>query len=291
MIYSYGFKLQGTSHIKNNIVCQDDFKIVKCNDGMVIAAVADGCGSEEYSDVAAEIAANVSTDYCKQNISESSNADDILDIMKTSFFEVQKSIEEKAKEQNHDLDQYDTTLSLAVLINDQLYFGHSGDSGIVALTTEGLYEKVTEQQRDEDGGVFYLFFEDKWVFGQFDKKVCSVFLATDGMYETLFPTLIRNEPVNIHVNLAEYFMDNRSLNIDKDGETVVQVRIEDFVKNIPGEQVNDDKTIVVLVNPSIKLERQPDDYYKEPDWAELKRKRSEEYNRMAYPHLFGDAKV
>lgn len=291
MIYAYGFKLQGTYHIEKNIVCQDACKIVKCSDDMVIASVADGCGSEEYSDIAAEIAASVSTDYCKQNILQTSDANDILDIIKASFFEAQKSIEEKAKEQNHDLDQYDTTLSLAVLLNDTLYFGHSGDSGIVALTTEGLYEKVTEQQRDENGGVLYLFFEDKWVFGQFEKKVCSVFLATDGIYETLFPKLIRNEPISIHVNLAKYFMDNRSLNIDKEGEAKVQARIEDFVKNIPGKQVSDDKTVVVLVNPSIESKLQPDDYYKEPNWAEIKRKYKEQWNREAYPHLFGNANI
>jgi hypothetical protein len=167
-----------------------------------------------------------------------------------------------------------------------LYYGHSGDSGIVALTIDGLYEKVTEQQRDEDSRVFPLFFEDKWVFGQFAKKVCSVFLATDGMLETLFPFLIRNETVNIHVNLAQFFMDNRNLRIDQEGESAVKARIEDFIKNIPDEQVNDDKTVVVLVNSSIKPKLQPDEYYIEPDWTALKRKRDEEWKRLAYPHLF-----
>ena len=157
---------------------------------------------------------------------------------------------------------------------------------MVALTIDGLYEKVTEQQRDEDGNVFPLFFEDKWVFGQFGKKVCSVFLATDGMLETLFPFLIKNESVNIHVNLAKFFMDNRSLRIDEEGESTVKERIEDFVKNIPDELVNDDKTVVVLVNTSIESKLQPDDYYKEPDWVELKHKRDEEWKRLAYPHLF-----
>jgi serine/threonine protein phosphatase PrpC len=195
------------------------------------------------------------------------------------------------KAQGHSIDQYDTTLSLAVFINDTLYYGHSGDSGIVALTTEGLYEKVTEQQRDDDNRVFPLFFEDKWVFGRFDRKVCSIFLATDGMLETLFPFLIRNESVKIHVNLAQFFMDNRSLCIDKEGESAVKGRIEEFIRNIPDEQVNDDKTVVVLISSSIEPKSQPNDYYKEPDWAELKRRRDEEWKREAYPHLFKNAKT
>jgi serine/threonine protein phosphatase PrpC len=260
---------------------------------MVIAAVADGCGSEEHSEVASKIAAEVSTSYCEQNISSSSKLDEILGVIKASFEVSQKAIEKEAEAQGHSIDQYDTTLSLAVFVKDTLYYGHSGDSGIVVQTTEGRYENVTNQQRDEYGKVFYLAYrdeddKDKWVFGQFDKKVCSVFLATDGIYETLFPFLIRNEPVNIHVNLALFFMDNRSLNIDKEGEDAVQERIANYIKNIPDEKVNDDKTVVVLVNTSVKSELQPDDYYKEPDWAELERKRKEEWKREAYPHLFKD---
>jgi len=288
MIYTYGITLEVTYHTKNNIVCQDDHAIEKCCDDMVIAAVADGLGSEEHSDVASQIAVDISTSYCKENITKSSGKDDILRIIKESFSKAQRAIEEKVNEQGHAIEQYDTTLTLSVLIDDTLYYGHSGDSGIVVLTSEGLYEKVTEQQRDENNCVFPLFFEDRWVFGCFDKKVSSVFMATDGMLETLFPFLIKNETVSIHVNLAQFFMDNRKLNIDKEGEDAVKARIEDFIKNIPNEQVNDDKTVVVLVNTDVESKLQSDDYYKEPDWVELKRKHDEEWKRLAYPHLFKD---
>lgn len=51
-----------------------------------------------------------------------------------------------------------------------------------------LYCKVTEQQRDSYGRVFPLYFgNEKWVFGKCEKAVASVLLATDGMFETLFP--------------------------------------------------------------------------------------------------------
>ncbi|GHU16038.1 hypothetical protein FACS1894163_04660 [Spirochaetia bacterium] len=290
MIYSYGVTLPGTYHIKNNIVCQDDHKIVKGDDNFAIAAVADGVGSEKYTDVASKLAVHSSTEYCKKSITKNSKPEEILGSIKESFKAALTSIEKIAEMNGLPLDQYDTTLSLAVLINDTLYYGHSGDSGIVALTTEGLYEKVTEQQKDENGCVFPLPFVEKWVFNQFEKKVCSVFLATDGIYETLFPVLIRNEKINIHTNLASFFMDNRQLKIDKIGETTVQTQIENFIRDIPDAQVNDDKTIVVLVNTSIEMKPQPDDYYKDPDWVELKRKHDEEYKRQAYPHLFIDKK-
>ena len=286
MVYAYGVTLPGTYHIKNDIVCQDAHEIIKCGDDMLIAAVADGLGSETHSDVASKMAADLSTEHCRQHITQTSGSDEILEVIRASFAIAQQAIEHEAESNDHDIAQYDTTLSLAVYIGDTLYYGHSGDGGIVVLTADGRYESVTEQQRDEEARVFPLFFEDMWSFGQFDKKVCSVFLATDGIYETFFPYLIKNEPVNIHISLAQFFMDNRGLQIDELGEAAVQSRIEDFMNNIPDEQVNDDKTVVVLLNTSVQFTPQPDEYYKEPDWAGLKRRHDEEWKRQAYPHLF-----
>ena len=286
MIYTYGITMQGTAHIEKNIVCQDAHKIVKCDKNMVIAAVGDGLGSEKHSDIASKIAVEISTEYCKQNIVQTSSADEILNIIKTSFFMAQRAIEKAVKERGHSLDQYDTTLSAAVLINDTLYYGHSGDSGIVALTTEGLYEKVTEQQRDEYGRVFPLFFEDRWVFGQFDKKVRSVLLATDGILETLFPEFLKCIPASIRVDLAQFFMDNQKLRINDHGEETVKAYIENYIKNIKSEEVQDDKTVVALINSSVEAGRQPEDYYKKYNWEEIKRVYHEEWKRQAYPNLF-----
>ncbi|MDR0304924.1 MAG: protein phosphatase 2C domain-containing protein [Chitinispirillales bacterium] len=290
MIYTYGITEQGAYHVKNNIPCQDEHYIVKYGDNMIVAAVADGCGSEEHSDIASKIAAKVSVDFCVEHISMPEDKDDILNIIKKSFLLAQNTIEQKAKDNGHSVDQYDTTLTLAVMYKDTLYYGHSGDSGILALTAEGLYEQVTEQQQDEEGRVFYLFCSDKWVFKKFEKQVCSVLLATDGIFEPLFPYLIKYEPVNIHVSLARFFMDNKILQIDELGEDAVKARIADFIHNISDEQVNDDKTIVVLVNPSIESKEQSDNYYKEPDWVGLKKIHDEKWKHDAYPHLFKEQK-
>ena len=287
MIYAYGITQQGTYHIKNNIVCQDSHNIIKCGDFMAVAAVADGLGSEKHSDVASKIAAKTSTDYCAKNILNDTADEAVLDVLHDAFALAQKEIESEAKKNHHELDQYDTTLSLAVLRNGTLFYGNSGDSGIVALTEDGLYEKVTEQQRDSYGRVFPLYFGDeKWVFGKYEKAVASVLLATDGMLETLFPYLIQNEPVNIYVALARFFMDVQSLGVAELGEVAIQEKISDFVASIADEQVNDDKTVVVISSDSVVPKEQPESYYAEPDWKTLKKKRDEEWRRAAYPHLY-----
>lgn len=287
MIYTYGITQQGTYHVKHDLVCQDSHNIIKCDDSYAIAAVADGLGSEEHSDVASQMAAMISTEFCAENIKVECSDEKILKIIKDSFTLAQSRIEQVAKDNGHDLDQYDTTLSLAILKGDTLYYGQSGDSGIVALTEEGLYKRVVEQQRDEDGRVFPLYFgEDKWVFGKFPEPVVSVFLATDGMLETLFPVYIRNEPVNIYVALARYFMGPDSLHIEESGEAYVKEKVAEFMNSIPDAQVNDDKTVVVMVNPDHEMKIQEPDYYAEPNWKELRRRYEEAWKRAAYPHLF-----
>jgi hypothetical protein len=288
VIYTYGVSLPGTDHIENGIPNQDSYEIAEYSDTLVIAAVADGLGSAEFSDIASKIAVQKSVEYCEKNIRGAKDGAKLLDVIEGSFSAAQKAIEKEVAAKNRDITQYDTTLTLAVLWDDRLFYGHSGDSGIVALTTQGLYKTVTEKQVDENNCVFPLFFEDRWVFKEYEERVSSVFLATDGMLDILFPLYIRNEDVNIHINLARFFMDNERLQIEKYGEDDVEQEIEHFMQNIPAAQVSYDKTVVVLINTAIRPALQPESYYKEPDWAELKRKYDEEWKRLAYPHLFSD---
>ena len=60
MIYYYGVTQQGTYHIEHDLVCQDAHYCKVINDHFAIAAVADGLGSEKYSDVASKIASKTS---------------------------------------------------------------------------------------------------------------------------------------------------------------------------------------------------------------------------------------
>ncbi len=288
MIYAYGVTLNGPYHEKDGLPCQDAHKIIKVGPNLCIAAVADGLGGAKHSKMAAKIAVDVTVGYCAENITCASTPHDIEQVIRLSFEKAQDSIEAEARAKECEQSEYDTTLSLAVLKGNEMSFGHSGDSGIVVLTEEGLYEKATEQQRDEDGRVFPLFFRDKWVFGTHPKRTASVFLATDGMYETLFPLYIYEEPISIYVALARYFMDNRVLNIDEVGEDAVQERIENFLAGISDTLVNDDKTVVVVVNSSVKTKVQPPEYYATPDWTELKRKWDETWRKRFYPHLYDE---
>ena len=129
-----------------------------------------------------------------------------------------------------------------------------------------------------------MFGDEKWKFGV-TNDVAAVLLATDGMYETLFPYLLKNEPVEIYVALARYLMDKDVLGYGIEDEAKIQEKMNAFLASIPGEQVSDDKTIAVLIDSAVAVSAQPEAYYAVPDWKALKEKRDIEFRKAAYPSL------
>ncbi len=289
-MYCYGITQQGSYHIQNGTECQDFHYVKKVSDDCVVAAVADGLGSEVHSGTASKIAAMSSVEFCVSNFPEKLTDENVLQLISDSFVCALQKIIDEAEREDDDINQYDTTLCLAVYKESTVYFGQSGDGGIIVLCTDGHYEGITERQRDENGCVFPLSSgKEKWAFGQ-KSDVASLLLATDGMLDIFFPVLLHSAKVKIYIALAQFFMDGCALVFDELGETAVKEKMEAFVQSIPATQVCDDKTVLVVVNERIKPQRQDDSYYQIPNWAELEKRRREEFNRLAYPHIYGDKK-
>ena len=60
----YGESVQGASHIRNGVVCQDSYKKIEISHDILLIAVADGHGSKScpYSKTGSQIAVNV---FCR----------------------------------------------------------------------------------------------------------------------------------------------------------------------------------------------------------------------------------
>ena len=158
----------------------------------------------------------------------------------------------------------------AILRDGTLYYGQSGDSGIIALAENGAYVKVTEKQNDRDGCVYPLCFGDHWVFDKYPGKVAGVLLATDGIFDTFFPVYIRDRKIKIHVSLVQYFLDPEKLRFNLRTEEEISAARAAYLLKIPEKTVGDDKTVAVLLDPEIPVGRMPDAYYAEPDWDKLR---------------------
>ena len=282
----YGTSIVGSSHIKNGTVCQDSHRISVLKNGWIVAAIADGVGSAIHSEIASKMAVDVAVSFFEERIDNATLLSDALELLPQAYANAENRIERFSEELGHSITEYDTTLSVVVYDGDNIVYGHSGDGGIVALTIEGLYVPITKPQKADDGicVIPLRAGANHWEFGIEHGKFVSVLLATDGVYDTFFPYLLKGQKNEVYVPLIRYFMDNNWLNISDDNFNDVKKSRLDFLDSDVYQPVTDDKTIVVLLNSTTKAEFQSEDYYKEPDWEALQL----EWNKKAYPHLYAD---
>lgn len=281
----YGITQRGVYHKNKDQVCQDFHKILK-KDGFVIAAVADGVGSNTHSHLASEIGAVEAVEYCAENIKTDHTDEDILEIIKESFLSAKIKIDLRAKgekeksPEEHEEYQFHTTLTLAIYTDGKLFYGQSGDSGMLALTTEGRVRLVTMQQRDEEGCVFPLAYGEKyWKFGVFEERVASVLLATDGMLEAMIPKCLIINPVKIYVAMACYFMDNAILRLPEEELEQIKISRGNYMENVIAKEICDDLTIAVIVDTEQNISYCENEYY---DVPQMIREKYEENETCGY---------
>lgn len=274
MIHYYSASMAGPYHIDNNIPCQDSRYIKQRDDGTTVAACTDGLGSEFFSDIGAQLGAYISVSYCAEHYDPDMSTDEVLHLIKVSFINAYKAVLKKAEEMGEDIDQFDSTLCLVIYDGENVWYGQSGDSGMVVRLTNGMYYPITEQQRDNDGNVFPLCSgPDYWMFGKVEGSVSSVMLMTDGVWEQICHPLLRKESVKVNTSLIAPFMERTET--DQDEIDGVQKACEGFLENFPRDQLDDDKTVVILYNTDNPATKMPVEYYLYPDWDRLKEKNRE----------------
>ena len=260
--------MAGPYHIDNNIPCQDSFAIENINTGIYIVSVADGLGSELYSDVGSSVASKTAVEFVANNISCNMSFVEIKKVMNNAFVNAYKAVLTQAAKDGNDPDEYDTTLCLAVYDGERLFYGQAGDSGIVVLLENGEYLRVTSQQRDEEGYVFPLCSgPNKWDFGEVEGPVSAVMLMTDGVFEQICPPLMRNSIVDVNIPLAKRFLDR--FECSEADVTELEEALYDYLEHYPRYLLDDDKTMVVLINSERKPTQKEDSYYAIPDWEAL----------------------
>jgi hypothetical protein len=278
MIYSYGFSLTGISHQKKGLPCQDAHKIVYLKNGWVAAAIADGLGSAPHSEKGSKIAVDDVTGTVAGYMPQFWDVKSVMALLHTGFLAAQNRIEKEAEKNNHQLEDYDTTLTAVVYNGRKIVFGHVGDGGILGLGSFGDLIKVTEVMKGDThnetmplrGGPEY------WHFDYSEEEFSSILLLTDGMLDILTPTLLDEK---IYINFARQYMDLNLIKLAEKGPDAVKEGLQTYTDKI--EFVTDDKTVVALINTELMPALKDDAYYEEPDWAALK----EERNKKLYPGL------
>lgn len=320
-IFTYGFSLQGKSHKKTGICCQDSHRIE--NPGKIcIAAVADGVGSAANSQIGSNIAVNTAVDFCCSHYARYES--DLKSLITKAYENALDRIFEEAEQKGNPVESYDTTLSLAIYDGRKTAFGHSGDGAIIGLADSGDFVEITRPQKGSDrisviplraGSQF-------WQIDSCSQDFAALLLLTDGMLNTLSPYLLKldKKSCGIYVPLASYFADLQCI-VKTDGDNIKN-KIEKFVtaennynsedfynylsaiyrQHLPERQAEelisiirannfpvrlmqneqDDKTVAALINTGIRVGNKSAGFYAEPNWMEL----SDMWRRQAYPHLY-----
>lgn len=232
----------------------------------VVAAVADGLGSEAHSDIGAHAAVNtaVST-MCELIGTWCATGDSALAISMPRFLEqamikANNAVVKKAASMELPASEFDATLAIAVYDGEQLFYGSAGDSGIIAKTDAG-FELLTRPSRVGEAGTYPLYCREKWEISACG-HVRGFLLATDGVLELLVPEF-NNE--NLNEKAVHLFMGAGHKPVDASGiDAALEKRVENVVHRIQGNRYTyDDATVVVAldwdyVEPAAVLKEDPD---------------------------------
>lgn len=276
MIFPYYVSIAGPHHLEEGKPCQDAYAIKQDKAPFHIAAVADGLGSELFSDIGASVAVHTAVDYCAEHLEAEMGFDRIKKVMNNALAYAYQAVLTKADEDQQDPEQYDSTLCLCIYDGEQLYYAQSGDSGLVVLLENGEYRRITTQQRDEAGRVFPLYWgPEKWEFGHVKEPVSAALLMTDGVFDKLCPPLLRDKDIDMNIPIARKLMDH--FDCSEDAVADLQSNIHKYLEHFP--HLDDDKTVVALINTDRVPAEMPQEYYTVPDWKGL----DEEVKRKLYP--------
>lgn len=267
MLRHYEVNLAGPSHRANGTPCQDACA-VQVRGNTMVAAVADGLGSEQFSHVGSHVAARTAVTFCCDNLARCSSPERTLALLRDAFDAAYGAVLDKAADAALPAGQMDCTLCLVLWVDGVAAWGQSGDSGLAVSHADGSYSLITRMQRDDEGRVYPLCFADRWEFG-ICTDVASALLCTDGILEGLIapPLLAKHAACPIDTRVARGFLHPTA----NSGSAVcaLQRSAQRYVEGLPTHLVDDDKTTVVLFDDERLPNDMPAPYYDGPDWDAL----------------------
>ncbi|MGI6695807.1 MAG: PP2C family serine/threonine-protein phosphatase [Christensenellales bacterium] len=312
--------IRGKSHEILNMPLQDACAVRSLPNGWVIAAVADGVGSEPRADEGAIIAAHAAVDFCADFFGYSLDDNSIFDLLQSAYQHATGEIHHKAACEGANVHEFSTTLHTAIFTGRTVYFGHAGDGGLIALCHNGNYTPLTQPQKGDDGEAVIplLAGPQYWQFGRSDEPVFSVLLCTDGVFDKICSTILRKYADGIDMTLAGFFLSPYSFNwaktsdeavlaimnkafrdakpndfyphivkmIAQDGdEKIAQQFVLDHIiqRNRPLrmlQDIRDDISAVVLTQKGVFPDTVPIEKYTPPDWDKI--------NAQIYAELYPD---
>src|SRR4026209_2083903 len=129
-----GASVPGTSHLKTGLPCQDAHRFVVLENGVVIAAVADGAGSAKHADRGSLLAVEHAVSWLSAALAASDawTEDDSVDLLRSMTQEVRTHLEHTCEPGT--LSDFATTLLVCFVTKSVIAAFQIGDGAIVSAT-------------------------------------------------------------------------------------------------------------------------------------------------------------
>lgn len=214
----------------------------------IVAAVADGVSSMILSGEGAHLASEAAVDAAAEAFVRGELVPGDASALKGVFERALRAVADVAAgEPAADIASFACTLCLVVWDGAHVWYGSAGDSGAIAVDAAGAPFALTHLHRGPlSCQVFPLHDTYHWEFG-FATGAAGVLMATDGMLEKFAtwesgsygaPTVFNREAIDL-------FM---ACDIDADDVPALCGGAADYLRALPATCVDDDKTVVALIN-------------------------------------------
>jgi len=158
-----GAAVQGLSHQKQGLPCQDALEYRCLPGGALLVALADGAGSAARSELGAHAAVQAAMDSLASSLEQSQPAEccDWVELLWKTFENARAALIQLAEEQDEPLAAFATTLTCLAATPEQLIVGQLGDGAVVARGADGVLNTVTTSQRGEYANETYFLTQEQ----------------------------------------------------------------------------------------------------------------------------------
>ncbi|MCB0064702.1 MAG: protein phosphatase 2C domain-containing protein [Caldilineaceae bacterium] len=238
--------VQGTSHLRAALPCQDAYAFVETACGDLIVAVADGAGSAAFSAEGARLAVTTAVEQIQQTLARyqptSPRAWQVT--VQSAFLAAQQKLYQRASDDASDPRHFAATLVLLILRKEQAICGLVGDCGAILRHANQTLLSPCPPQRGEYANTTNFIVQPD-LFSRLDiqqvaQPITAAALFSDGL-APLAMNLAKNEPYTPFFEPLFGF-----LAAAKDAAAAVE-QLADFLgSDRVNARTDDDKTLVLI---------------------------------------------
>lgn len=214
----------------------------------IVAAVADGVSSMILSGEGAHLASEAAVDAAAEAFVRGELVPGDASALKGVYERALRAVADAAaNEPAADIASFACTLCVVVWDGAHVWYGNAGDSGAIAVDAAGVPFALTHLHRGPlSCQVFPLHDTYHWEFG-FAAGAAGVLMATDGMLEKFaaWEPGAYGAPTDFNREAIDLFM---ACDIDADDVPALCGGAADYLRALPATCVDDDKTVVALIN-------------------------------------------